>query len=133
MEAAARLHGLRDALDLLENSSARAGSAVCRRLISENRTDTEALLSLDLRLACKGTLRSRPAANRVGAQGRGLLIRVATCPSLSRKRRAALIEPQYRACLKLTPDDLRLRFGLSDFLREHGDCEAAIARWSLLL
>ena len=34
---------------------------------------------------------------------------------------APLVEPQYRACLALTPDDARLRYGLAELLRERGD------------
>ena len=47
--------------------------------------------------------------------------------------KAPLVEPQYRACLALTPDDARLRYGLAEFLREHGDGEAAVALLEPLL
>jgi Flp pilus assembly protein TadD len=129
VEAAARLHGLRDALNLLENTQPEQAVQVCRRLISENRADTEALLLLGLSVGMQGhAAAAAPLLNRVARTRRGY---AHPCGDLARmlvaQDKAALIEPQYRACLKLTPDDLRLRYGLSEFLREHGDCEAAIA------
>jgi Flp pilus assembly protein TadD len=39
---------------------------------------------------------------------------------------ASLIVPQYRACLRLMPDDLRLRYGFAEFLRESGNATQAI-------
>ena len=113
----------------MENTQPEQAVQVCRRLISENRTDTEALLLLGLAVGMQGhAAAAAPLLNRVARTRRGY---AHPCGDLARmlvaQDKAALIEPQYRACLKLTPDDLRLRYGLSEFLREHGDCEAAIA------
>ena len=129
MEAAARLHGLRDALNLLENGRPEQAAQICRCLISLNRADTEALLLLGLAVGMQGhAAAAAPLLNRVAHTRRGF---AHPCGDLARmlvaQDKAALVEPLYRACLKLTPDDLRLRYGLSEFLRERGDSEAAIA------
>lgn len=129
MEAAARLHGLRDALNLLENARPEQAAQICRRLISRNRADTEALLLLGLAIGMQGhAAAAAPLLNRVAHTRRGF---AHPCGDLARmlvaQDKAALVEPLYRACLKLTPDDLRLRYGLSELLRERGDSEAAIA------
>ncbi len=129
MEAAARLHGLRDALNLLENARSEQAEQICRRLILQNRADIEALLLLGLAVGMQGrTAAASPLLNRVAHTRRE---NAHPCGDLARmlvaQDKAALVEPQYRACLKLTPDDLRLRYGLSEFLRERGDCDAAIA------
>jgi Flp pilus assembly protein TadD len=129
VEAAAPLHGLRDALNLLEIAQPEQAVPICRRLISQNRADTEALLLLGLAVGMQGqTAAAAPLLNRVAHMRRGY---AHPCGDLARmlaaQDRAALVEPLYRACLKLTPDDLRLRYGLAEFLRERGDCEAAIA------
>jgi tetratricopeptide (TPR) repeat protein len=128
VEAAARLHGLRDALNLLENAQPEQAGQICRRLISQNRADTEALLLLGLAVGMQGQpVAAAPLLNRVANRRHG---HAHPCGDLARmlvaQGKATLVEPQYRACLKLTPDDLRLRYGLSEFLRECGDCEAAI-------
>jgi hypothetical protein len=46
---------------------------------------------------------------------------------LAAQGKAGSILPQYRACLALTPDDRRLRYGLAECLRESGDGEAAVS------
>ena len=40
---------------------------------------------------------------------------------------AALVAPQYDACLALTPNDPRLRYAYAEFLRDSGDAVAAVA------
>ena len=89
MEAAARLHGLRDALNLLENAQPEQAAQICRRLISQNRADTEALLLLGLAVGMQGhAAAAAPLLNRVAHTRRGMLIRAAILPEcLSRKTR----------------------------------------------
>ena len=129
MDAAQRLSRLQEALTLLESGQNRQVERICRQLLNRDRGDIEALLFLGLAVGARGEAEAAaPILNRV-ARARGL--NAHPCSDLARmlsaQDKAPLVEPQYRACLALTPDDARLRYGLAGFLREYGDGEAAVA------
>ena len=129
MDSAQRLSRLQEALTLLEGGQNRQVERICRQLLNRDRGDIEALLFLGLAVGARGEAdAAAPILNRV-ARARGL--NAHPCSDLARmlsaQDKAPLVEPQYRACLALTPDDARLRYGLAGFLREHGYGEAAVA------
>ena len=135
MDAAQRLSRLQEALTLLESGRNRQVERICRQLLDRDRGDIEALLLLGLAVGARGEAdAAAPILNRV-ARARSL--NAHPCSDLARmlaaQGKAPLVEPQYRACLALTPDDARLRYGLAGFLREHGDGEAAVALLEPLL
>ena len=135
MDAAQRLSRLQEALTLLEGGRNRQVERICRQLLDRDRGDIEALLLLGLAVGARGEAdAAAPILNRV-ARARSL--NAHPCSDLGRmlavQGKAPLVEPQYRACLALMPDDARLRYGLAGFLREHGDGEAAVALLEPLL
>ncbi len=129
MDSTQRLSRLQEALTLLEGGQNRQVERICRQLLSRDRGDVEALLFLGLAVGARGEAEAAaPILNRV-ARARGL--NAHPCSDLARmlsaQDKAPLVEPQFRACLALTPDDARLRYGLAGFLREYGYGEAAVA------
>jgi Flp pilus assembly protein TadD len=129
VDAAQRLSRLQEALTLLESGRNRQAERICRQLLDRDGSDIEALLLLGLAAGARGkTDVAAPILNRV-ARARGS--NAHPCGDLARiliaQGKTPLVEPQYRACLALTPDDARLRYGLAEFLRDRGDGEASVA------
>ncbi len=129
MDVAERLQRLRVALALLEEGQHAKAAAVCRQLVAHSCDDIEALLLLGLAIGMRGDAdAAAPLLNRVAHQRR---THAHPCSDLARmlvsQGNASLIAPQYLACLRLTPDDLRLCFSFAEFLRETGRAEQAIA------
>ena len=72
MEAPQRLHGLRDALNQLENGRPKQAERICRHLILQDRGDAEALFLLGLAVGMQGhATTAAPLLNRVGRVRRG--------------------------------------------------------------
>jgi Flp pilus assembly protein TadD len=129
VDAPERLRRLNAALVLLENGQHGQSARICRRLVQHNRDDIEALLVLGLALGMQGrAAAAAPLLNRV-ARARHRFAH--PCSDLARMLLAQcnvpLVAPQYRACLSLTPDDLRLRYALARFLRETGEAVEAVS------
>jgi Flp pilus assembly protein TadD len=129
VDATERLARLQAALTRLENDQSRQAERICRQLLDRDGADIEALLLLGLAVGARGNTDMATAIlNRV-ARARGS--NAHPCSDLARmliaQGKASLVEPQYRACLALTPDDARLRYGLAEFLRDRGDGEASVA------
>jgi tetratricopeptide (TPR) repeat protein len=128
VETSARLARLHAALALLESGQARQAESVCDELLGHDGEDTEALLLRGLALGVRGEpAAAAPILDRVARARSGF---AHPCRDLAQmlvaQEKVALVEAQYRACLALAPDDLRLRYGLAEFLRERGDGETAI-------
>jgi Flp pilus assembly protein TadD len=116
------------ALVRLEAGQWQQTEETCGRLLAKDAVDVEALLLLGLSVAARGqTQRAAAILDRVarerphGAHPCGDL--PALLPRFSRTQIAA----QYQACLRLAPEDLRLRMGFANFLLEGGEPEAAVA------
>ena len=129
MDIAQRVSRLHGALVLLESGQLRQAEYICGELLSNDGEDVEALLLLGLATGARGKAETAaPILNRV-ADLRSAYAH--PCSDLARmlleSNKPLLVERQYRACLALTPDDLRLHYGLATFLRERGDGEAAVA------
>jgi tetratricopeptide (TPR) repeat protein len=124
-ERLARLHAV---LTLLESGQARQAESVCNELLGHDAEDIEVLLLRGLAIGALGeAVAAAPILNRVALARSGF---AHPCHDLAQmliaQDKAALVEAQYRACLALTPDDLRLRYGLAELMRESGDGESAI-------
>ena len=127
MGVAPRASRLQAALAMLECGQLGQAEQICVELLGDDGADVEALLLLGLSIGAQGRAETAaPILNRVAHARSGY---AHPCSDLARmllaSNGALLVEPQYRACLALTPDDLRLRYGLATFLREHGDGDAA--------
>lgn len=128
MEAAERLRSLNAALALLEGGRYWQCERICRGLVQHDRDDIEALLLLGLAVGMQGhTDAAAPLLNRVARARLGF---AHPCNDLARillaQGGASCAGPQYRACLRMAPDDLRLRYGFAAFLRETGEAEQAV-------
>jgi Flp pilus assembly protein TadD len=128
MELAERRRQLGMALGRLEAGQWQQTEAACGRLLARDAVDVEALLLLGLSVAGRGqTQRAAATLDRVArerphdAHPCGDL--TALLPRFSRTQIAA----QYQACLRLAPEDLRLRQAFAGFLQESGEPEAAVA------
>jgi Flp pilus assembly protein TadD len=135
VDVALRRSLLRAALTELEAGQGRAAERLCRELLRQDPADAEASLLLGLALGISGKVReAAPILNRAG-RNRGEFAH--PCVDLARllaaQGKAALAVPQYQACLRLTPKDRRLRYGLAQCLREQGEGEAALAALQPLL
>ena len=127
MELAERRRQLGNALGRLEAGQWQQTEEACGRLLARDAVDVEALLLLGLSVAARGqTQRAAAILDRVArerphdAHPCGDL--TALLPRFSRAQIAA----QYRACLRLAPEDLRLRQAFAVFLQEGGEPEAAV-------
>ena len=129
MDAAERLRCLNAALALLEAGRHRQCEHMCRSLVAHGRDDIEALLLLGLAVGMQG--RAEAAAPLLDQVARARCGFAHPCSDLTRMLVAhgkpTCVAPQYRACLALAPDDLRLRYGLAAFLRETGESAEAMA------
>ena len=129
MDAAEHLRCLNDALALLEAGEDGPAERICRALVDHDRHDIEALLLLGLTAGLQGhTDEAAPMLNRVAQARFGF---AHPCSDLARmllaRGNVSRIGPQYRACLALTPDDLRLRYAYAGFLSEIGKAIEAVA------
>jgi tetratricopeptide (TPR) repeat protein len=129
VDGALRRERLRVALTALEGGQGEAAEGICRALLREQAGDAEASLLLGLALGVQG--KATQAAAILDPAGRARRDFAHPCADLAHllmaQGKAALIVPQYRACLRLAPDDRRLRYGLAGYLREQGEGEAALA------
>lgn len=122
---------LAEAVAALEARRFADADTACGRLLAEDPADIDALLLRGLALAGSG--QAAPAA--------GLLNRVAAarpdhahpCRDLEGILDGADFARQVRACLDLTPGDLRLRLLWADCQHRCGDLEAAAATLAALL
>jgi Flp pilus assembly protein TadD len=117
------------ALERLESGDHEQAEQLSCQLLDHNRDDIDALLILGLAVGMRGeAAAAAPILNRVAGVHRS---HAHPCADLARmlaaQGKAEGIVPQYRACLALTPDDRRLRYGLAECLREGGDGEEAVA------
>lgn len=128
MHSTERLQHLGAALVLLEGGQPAGAEEICRRLVHCDHGDIEAMLLLGLAIGLRGDVAAAPLLNHVAQARRN---HAHPCRDLARllmqQGKASVIGPQYRACLAQTPNDLRLRYGFAEFLRETGEAADSIA------
>ena len=129
MQAAERLAGLRTALEGLEEGDPARSVAACRKLLRSDADDVEARLLLGLAMGMQGD--ARQAARLLDDVARARPDNAHPCRDLVgmllRQGKAALVAPQYRACLALAPDDPRLCFPFAELQCDNGEADAAVA------
>ena len=115
-----RTQRLASALRRLQTGRWSYAEAESRAMVSTNPADIEALLLLGLAIAATGEAsRAAPVLERVA---RARPNHAHPCHDLSELRppvSTALIARQYRACLRLAPNDLRLRRQFGEFLLDN--------------
>jgi Flp pilus assembly protein TadD len=135
VQAADRLLRLGTALHLLNSGSYQQAQHVCQQLLAHDRDDVEALLFTGLAVGMQGD--ASAAALLLNRVGRARPQHAHPCSDLAgmllAQGKSALVAPQYRACLSLTPDDLRLRYAYAAFLRDTGDAEQAVTQLAAVL
>jgi Flp pilus assembly protein TadD len=129
VDATERLRRLRLALSQLEGGRSEQAERTCLRLVAHDRDDIEAQLLLGLAIGTRGDANAAaPILNHVARERRA---HAHPCSDLAgmllSQGKASLIAPQYRSCLCLAPNDLRLRYAFADFLRQSGEAAEAVA------
>ena len=123
-----RLDCLRGAMTALQNGKPEQAEYACRQLVDRDTADIEAWLLLGLALGLRGD--ASAAASVLDTVARARRNYAHPCRDLAKllldQGKASLIAPQYRACLALAPNDLRLCFPFAEFLRESGGAAEAI-------
>lgn len=113
-----------NALDMGDWHAAEAAGPV----FAKEAVDVEALLLLGLSVAARGqTQRAAAILDRVARERPCGPHPCGDLPALLPRFSRPQIDAQYRACLRLSPEDLRLRRAYAGFLQEGGEHEAAIA------
>jgi Flp pilus assembly protein TadD len=118
----------RAALELLEVGDFDRAWQLCLGLVARDPDDIETLWLLGLAIGARGDdAAAAPVLNRVAQARAGYAHPCADLAQiLAAQGKTELVEAQYRACLALTANDLRLRYSLATFLREHGEGDAAV-------
>ena len=129
VDAAERVRALHGALNLLESGQHEPAELVCRQLVACDCADIEAMLLLALAIGMRGD--PEAAAPLLNQLARARSDHAHPCRDLAQmllgQGKAALIAPQYQACLDLAPHDPRLRYAYAEFMRSNGDAAAAVA------
>jgi Flp pilus assembly protein TadD len=128
MEVAERRRQLGVALGGLDAGQWLETEEACGRILARDAVDVEALLLLGLSVAARGqTQRAAAILDRVARERPADAHPCGDLTSLLPRLSRTQIEAQYRACLRLVPEDLRLRQAFASFLQEGGDAEASVA------
>lgn len=128
MELADRRRQLGAALGSLEAGQWQQTEEACGRILAKDAVDVEALLLLGLSVAARGqTQRAAAILDRVARERPHDAHPCGDLPALLPRFSRTQIDAQYRACLRLAPEDLRLRQAFASFLQEGGEPEAAVA------
>jgi Flp pilus assembly protein TadD len=128
MELAERRRQLGLALGRLEAGQWQQTEETCGRLLARDAVDVEALLLLGLSVAARGqTQRAAAILDRVARERPRDAHPCGDLPALLPRFTRTQIAAQYRACLRLAPEDFRLRQAFASFLQEGGETEAAVA------
>jgi Flp pilus assembly protein TadD len=122
-----RARQLKAAIEHLEARSWRLAEVQCRILLAIDTSDVEALLILGLAVAASGeAARAAPILERVR---RARPTHADPCRDLETMQPRvprSVVARQYRACLRLTPDDARLRCDFARYLLDNGEPESAL-------
>ena len=128
MEGPDRVTQLKTAIDHLETRQWRLAEVQCRILLAVDPADVEAMLILGLAIAASGEAsRAAPVLERVR---RARPEHAGPCHDLSTMQPRiprALVARQYRACLRLSPNDARLRHDFAGYLLDNAEPEAALS------
>jgi Flp pilus assembly protein TadD len=122
-----RTRQLKAAIEHLEARSWRLAEVQCRILLTVDTNDVEALLILGLAVAASGeAARAAPILERVRRARPDHADPCHDLETMQPRVPRSVVARQYRACLKLTPGNARLRRDFANYLLENGEPEAAL-------
>jgi tetratricopeptide (TPR) repeat protein len=128
MDATELRQRLGAALRCLEAGHWRRAETECRGVLAAHPGDTQALLLLGLAVAAMGEpARAAPALDRVMQERPDYAHPCENLATLQPPLPRSLIAAQYRACLRLAPDNASLRRGFAAFLLENDAAAEAAA------
>ena len=115
-------------LDRLGTAQWQQTEEACTRILAKDSVDVEALFLLGLSVAARGqTQRAAAIFDRVARERPNDAHPCGDIPALLPRFSRAQAAAQFRACLKLSPEDFRLRQAFATFLMEGGEGQAAVA------
>jgi Flp pilus assembly protein TadD len=114
-------------LDRLGPAQWQQTEEACTRILAKDSVDVEALFLLGLSVAARGqTQRAAAILDRVARERPNEAHPCGDLPALLPRFSRAQITAQFRACLRLSPEDFRLRQAFATFLTEGGEAVAAV-------
>ncbi|HUB15548.1 MAG TPA: tetratricopeptide repeat protein [Acetobacteraceae bacterium] len=115
-------------VDRLGAAEWRRAEAASGRILADDSVDVEGLLLLGLSVAARGqTQRAAAILDRVARERPNEPHPCGDLPALLPRFSRAQITAQFQACLKLAPEDFRLRQAFATFLQDGGEHVEAIA------
>jgi Flp pilus assembly protein TadD len=122
-----RVRQLKAAIEHLEARSWRLAEVQCRILLAVDTNDIEALLILGLAVAASGeAARAAPILERVRRARPNHADPCHDLETMEPRVPRSVVARQYRACLKLSPADARLRRDFANYLLDNGEPEVAL-------
>lgn len=127
MDANERTELLREAMRCLTTGLWRQVERRCRMLFAGDPDDVEALLLSGLALAAMGEFRmAAPILQRVAQTRPDCRHPCRDLASLASRVSPSAVVAQYRACMRVAPDDAALRLDFADYLLEHDKPDTAV-------
>jgi len=115
-------------LDRLGPAQWQQTEEACTRILAKDSVDVEALFLLGLSVAARGqTQRAAAILDRVARERPNEAHPCGDLPALLPRFTRHQIIAQFRACLRLSPEDFRLRQAFASFLLEGGEGQDAVA------
>jgi Flp pilus assembly protein TadD len=123
-----RIQQLKTAIDHLEARRWRLAEVQTRVLLAVDPNDVEATLILGLAIAASGEAsRAAPFLQRVRRARPDCADPCRDLETMRPRVPRALVARQYRTCLRLMPDDARLRRNFASFLLDNGEPDNALS------
>ena len=127
MDSPDRVTHMQKAIDHLEAGQWRLAEVQCRLILAVEPNDVDAMLVLGLAIAATGEAgRAAPILGRVRRARPDHADPCRDLVALRPRVKRAVVVRQYRACLRLTPTDTRLRQDFAAYLLETGAPDAAL-------
>jgi len=122
-----RARQLKAAIDHLEARRWRLAEIQCRLRLTEDPTDVDAMLILALAISASGeAARAAPLLDRVRRARPDNADPCRDLETMQPRVPRSVVARQYRACLRLTPADQRLRRDFASYLLDNAEPDAAL-------
>jgi Flp pilus assembly protein TadD len=123
-----RIRQLKAAIEHLEARRWRLAEVQCRLLLAANKADIEALHILALAIAASGEAsRAAPLMERVRRARPDAADPCRDLETMQPRVPRSVVARQYRACLRLSPQDDRLRRDFASYLLDNGEPDTALS------
>ena len=123
-----KVRQLTAAMEHLEARRWRLAEVQCRVLLTIDRNDVEAMLILGLSVAASGeAARAAPILEKVRRARPNHADPCQDLATMQPRVPRSVVARQYRACLRLAPNDAKLRHGFAYYLLENAEADAALA------